>query len=333
MRPFALISVTLLAASAALAQEAVKLTFEHTDGDKNMQEVATLVRTIADIQDASVDLARKTLTLNSTPEQIKLAQWIFDQFDAPDTASSAKREFQMPGDGDNLVQLYFVKNAARAQDFQEIATTVRTVADIRRVFTYDAPHGMVLRGSADQLALAEWLIGELDQPVTSHTSAVHEYRMTGGFDHDENTVRVFYLSHTPTPQAFQEVATATRTIADIRRVFTCNAPRAMVMRSTPDAVALAAWLVDQLDTQNTGVPRKASPVYSYQAATRDEGVAIRVFFLAHAGSVDDFQKAARQVRATANIRRVLTYNGPRALVVRGTTDQLAVAAQLVKDIE
>jgi len=333
MRIIPTLAVTALITSVASGQNPTVLQFAHTEGDQNMQEIATAVRTIADIKETSVDLAHKTLTLNATPDQIKLAQWIFNQFDAPDTASRAKREFQMPGASENLVQLYFLKNAATIQDFQEIATSVRTVADIRRVFTYNAPRGLVLRGTADQLALAEWLLGELDQPVDSHTAAVHEYRMAGGFDHDEGTVRVFYLTHTPTTQAFQEVATATRTIADIRRVFTYNAARAMVVRSNPDAVALAAWLVDQLDTQNTGAPRQASPIYTYQTPYRDEGVAIRVFFLNHAGNVQDFQRAATQVRTTANIRRVFTYNGPRALVVRGTTDQLAVAEQLVKDIE
>lgn len=333
MRIIPTVAVTALISAVASGQNPTILQFVHTEGDENMQEIATAVRTIADIKDASVDLARKTLTLNGTPEQVKLAQWIFGQFDAPDTASTAKREFQMPGAGESLVRLYFLKNAATGQDFQEIATCVRTVADIRRVFTYNAPRGLVLRGTADQLSLAEWLIGELDQPVASHTAAEHEYRMAGGFDHDEGTVRIFYLTHAPTTQAFQEVATATRTIADIRRVFTYNAAKAMVVRSNPDAVALATWLVDQLDTQNTGAPRQASAVYTYQTPSQDEGVAVRVFFLNHAGSVQDFQRAATQVRTTAKIRRVFTYNGPRAMVVRGTTDQLAIAEQLVKDIE
>jgi hypothetical protein len=138
--------------------------------------------------------------------------------------------------------------------------------------------------------------------------------------------------HTATTQGFQEVATATRTIADILRVFTCNAPRAMVMRGTPDQGALAAWLIDQLDTQSTGQPRQASPIY-YTYQPKDDGTAVRVFFLNHAGSTQDFQNAAVKVRTTAHIRRVFTYNAPRALVVRGSTDQLTVAEQLVKDIQ
>lgn len=326
------IAISFLA-SIAFGQSPTVLQFVHTEGAQNMNEVGAMVRTIADIKDASVDTAQKTLTLNSGAEQIKLAQWIFDQADAPNPASPAKHEFRLSGGTENVVRLMYLHTPATAQEFQEIVTAVRTVADIRRVFTYNAPMAVVMRGSDDQIALADWLLNELDQPASAH-SALHEYLMTSGFDRNESAIRVFYLTHTPTVQDFQEVATATRTIADIRRVFTYNTPRAMIVRGTPDQITLAAWLVDQLDTMNTGQPRQASPVYhTYQPPTKDDATAVRVFFLAHAGSVADFQKAATQVRTTAQIRRVFTYNGPRALVLRGSTDQLAVAEQLVKDIQ
>jgi hypothetical protein len=329
------VAVTCLMASIASAQNTMVLSYAHTEGTQNMQEIATMIRTIADIREVSVDDAQKTLTLNSGPDQIKLAEWIFGQVDAPDTASTAKHEFRMPGDTENVVSLMYLHTPATVQEFQEVVTAVRTVADIRRVFTYNAPMAMVMRGTEDQIALGEWLVNEIDQPASAHTTAVHAYRMAAGFTRDESAIRVFYLAHTPTVQDFQEVATATRTIADIRRVFTYNAPRAMIVRGTPDQITLSAWLVDQLDTMNTGQPRQASPIYTYQTQTpyKDDGSAIRVFFLNHAGSTADFQKAAVQVRTTAQIRRVFTYNGPRALVLRGSTDQLSVAEQLVKDIQ
>jgi hypothetical protein len=329
-------AVTCLMASIASAQNSMVLRYAHTEGTQNMQEIATMIRTIADIREVSVDADQKTLTLNSGPDQIKLAEWIFGQVDAPNTASPAKHdEFRMPGDAENVVSLMYLHTPASVQEFQEVVTAVRTVADIRRVFTYNAPMAVVMRGSEDQIALGEWLVNEIDQPLSAHTASVHAYRMAAGFTRDESAIRVFYLAHTPTVQEFQEVATAVRTIADIRRVFTYNAPRAMIVRGTPDQITLSAWLVDQLDTMNTGQPRQASPIYTYQTQSplKDDGSAIRVFFLNHAGSTADFQKAAVQVRTTAQIRRVFTYNGPRALVLRGSTDQLSVAEQLVKDIQ
>ncbi len=327
----------VLLATAASGQTVANRVFQftHTEDARNKKEIETTVRTIADIKDMWINEAQTALTVYGTQDQLKLAEWMFDQLDAPDPVSKAKHEFRMPGDGENVISLMYVRTASGPRDFQEIATAVRTVADIRRVFTYNAPMALVMRGTEDQIALAEWITNELDQPAGARTPAVHEYHMTSGFVYDISDIRVFYLAHTATVQDFQEVATAVRTIADIRQVFTYNAPRALVVRSTPGGVKLAAWLVDQLDTQNTGEPRQASPVYAYQPPTqiKDEGIAVRVFFLNHAGSTDDFRKAAVQVRNTAQIRRVFTYNAPRALVLRGTTDQLTVAEQLVKDIQ
>jgi hypothetical protein len=321
-------------ASIASAQNSTVLTFAHTEGVQNMQEIATAVRTISDIKEIFVDAGAKTLKLSSGPDQLKLAEWMFGLLDSAGFAGPSMHEFQATGD-DPVVHLYFLKTPANTQAFQEVATAIRTVADIRRLFTYNAPMAMIARGNADGIALADWLVSELDQPSSAHTSAVHEYRMAAGFVRDESDIRVFYLTHTATAQEFREVATGVRTIANIRRVFTYSTPRAMVVRSAPDAVALAAWLIDQLDTQNTGQARQASPIYhTYQQLPQgDNATAVQVFFLNRAGSAEDFETAASRVGTTAHIPRVFTYNAPRALVVRGSTDQLKVAEQLVKDIQ
>ena len=65
---------------------------------------------------------------------------------------------------DEVVKVFYVTNATSVQEFQEIATAIRTVAEIRRVFTYNAQKAMVVRGTADQVALAEKLVHDLDKP-------------------------------------------------------------------------------------------------------------------------------------------------------------------------
>lgn len=65
---------------------------------------------------------------------------------------------------DEVVKTFYVTNATSAQEFQEIATAVRTVADIRRVFTYNAQKAMIVRGSVDAVELAEKMIHDLDKP-------------------------------------------------------------------------------------------------------------------------------------------------------------------------
>ena len=60
--------------------------------------------------------------------------------------------------------MFYVTNATTVQEFQEIATAMRTVTEIRRVFTYNAQKAMVVRDTADEVALAEKLVHDLDKP-------------------------------------------------------------------------------------------------------------------------------------------------------------------------
>ena len=65
---------------------------------------------------------------------------------------------------DYVVKVFYIKNATTPQELQEISTTVRSVTEIRRAFAYNAQYAIMLRGTADQIALAEKLIADLDKP-------------------------------------------------------------------------------------------------------------------------------------------------------------------------
>jgi general secretion pathway protein D len=70
-----------------------------------------------------------------------------------------RRDFE-----DDVVKVFYIKNATSVQEFQEIATAIRTVAEIRRVFTYNAQRAMIVRDTVDKVALAEKLVQDLDKP-------------------------------------------------------------------------------------------------------------------------------------------------------------------------
>ena len=70
-----------------------------------------------------------------------------------------RRDFE-----DDVVKVFYVTNATSVQEFQEIATAIRTVAEIRRVFTYNAQRAMIVRDTVDKVALAEKLVHDLDKP-------------------------------------------------------------------------------------------------------------------------------------------------------------------------
>ncbi len=47
---------------------------------------------------------------------------------------------------DMVVKVFYLKNITDVQEFQEIATAVRSVTDIRRMFTYNAQNAILVRG-------------------------------------------------------------------------------------------------------------------------------------------------------------------------------------------
>ena len=79
-------------------------------------------------------------------------------FIAQDTANK-RRDYE-----DFVVKTFYITNASTVQEFQEISTAVRTITNITRVFTVNPQKALVVRGSADAVALAEKLVHDLDKP-------------------------------------------------------------------------------------------------------------------------------------------------------------------------
>src|ERR1700733_2527473 len=76
---------------------------------------------------------------------------------------------------------FYLTHTDTVQQFQEVATVIRTIADIQQA-------------SAGKIAMSEWLFNELDTQ-TVQASVPHEYLVPGGND---DIVRLFYLTQTPT---------------------------------------------------------------------------------------------------------------------------------------
>ncbi len=65
---------------------------------------------------------------------------------------------------DYVVKVFYLQNITTTQELQEIAVSIRSVTDIRRLFTYNAQNAILVRATADQVALAEKLLQDLDKP-------------------------------------------------------------------------------------------------------------------------------------------------------------------------
>jgi hypothetical protein len=322
--------VFALSACAAFGQDTARVFhLHHIDQTQDLNEFTTLVRAISDISQVSTDAAQKTLSVRGTASQVAIAEFLFTELDRQTVPDSVTQEFRVSNNADDVVRIFFAPYTATVQQFQEIATTVRTIAEIRRVFTYNTPRALAVRGTADQVAAAAFIVHELDQPADAKRTSNREYQMIDPANHGETAVQIFYLPYTATIQQFQEVATLVRTIGEIRRVFTYNSNRALIVRGTPAQMALTAWMVNELG--NPMSPGASSPIYRYPGNDRNGEDLVRVFHVINVPTVAAFQKLATQVRTTTQMRRVFTCNEPMALAVRGNEAQLARAEQMLQD--
>jgi general secretion pathway protein D len=65
---------------------------------------------------------------------------------------------------EQVMKVFYLNNVNQPQELQEILTTVRSVADLQRLFVYNAQNAIIARGEADRIALAEKIINDLDKP-------------------------------------------------------------------------------------------------------------------------------------------------------------------------
>jgi malonyl CoA-acyl carrier protein transacylase len=128
-------------------------------------------------------------------------------------------------------------------DFQEINLVIRTITRARRLFTYNAPRAVIVRGTAEQIALADWLFNELSQPANPQNTGPHEYRLATASD---EVVGVF-LTDAQTPQRLQEISMQIRSVAKDPNTMPYNAPRAIVVRGTTAQIARAGLVIKEQD--------------------------------------------------------------------------------------
>jgi len=224
---------------------------------------------------------------------------------------------------ENQEQVFQFAHIEGAPNLQEAATVIRMIGAFRYASLDTVQRSLTLRGTAGQIALGEWLVHELDQPDQS--TAIHEYRSL----RNDDEVRVFRLAHVQAAPDFQEVVTLLRTIGDMTRLFGYKAQRAIVLRGTREQIALAAWLLEELDQSENRQDIDQTP-HEYRLSSGPENV-VRVIFLKGGGTTRDIPATVTQLRAATGIHYLFAHNASRALALRGTAEQIALAQRLIQE--
>jgi len=72
--------------------------------------------------------------------------------------SNKRRDYQ-----EEVVQTFYLTNTTTPQELQEVATAIRGLTDIRRVFAVPSMNALLLRGPVDKVALAEKVVNDIDK--------------------------------------------------------------------------------------------------------------------------------------------------------------------------
>src|SRR5882762_10049579 len=309
---------TALAASVAAAQTTRVFHLIQNETADQMFQIATLIRSTGGIQQIWADDLQRTVSVTGTSAELDMAAWYVKQLDLATPPPSPQ---DYPVGNDDTVRMFFLVHVSTSQQLQEIVTNLRAIIDIKRLFIYDTLHALAVRGTGSQNAMATWLVNQLDQPIGVPSPAPNDYALSG-----DDVTHVFNLSNPRVPMETQEMVTLIRSVADIQRIFTYNARKTIVVRTSPDRMALTAWLVKQLD-RPAGTP---SVTVQYTLPSGPDNI-VGVFYLPNP-SRERLNKAATQVRTTARVQRLFTYGTLGALAVRGTVGQVATAEKVIEEM-
>ena len=137
--------------------------------------------------------------------------------------------------------------------------------------------------------------------------------------------QIFTFAHLSTPQDFQNMANAVRTIVGIQQESIDAESKSISVTGTEAQLALGAWLFQALDVAPPDGPKSQE----YDVAASPDDV-VRVFYLSAAS------RAPRPMQEIVNVLRVITdavrvYQIPEAwaICLRGASAQAATAAWLV----
>src|SRR6266849_6599730 len=138
------------------------------------------------------------------------------------------------------------------EDSKVIYETVGKLAGINVLFDPDYTSRRVrieLNGVTleDALEIISFETKTFWRPVTPNTIFVAQDNPAKRKELEQNVIKTFYLSNLSQPTELQDVVNAMRTILEVSRIQQLPSQGAIVVRGTPDQMALAQKLVDDLD--------------------------------------------------------------------------------------
>jgi general secretion pathway protein D len=143
-------------------------------------------------------------------------------------------------------------NLTMSNDAKIVFETIAKLAGLTVIFDPDFParrittelNNVTLQQALDIVSLeskAFW------KPVTENIIFVIPDQPAKRRDYEENVVRTFYLSNTVQAQDLTEIVTGLRQLLDLKRIQQLNAQNAIVIRDSPDKLAVVEKIIQDID--------------------------------------------------------------------------------------
>ncbi len=144
-------------------------------------------------------------------------------------------------------------------------------ADYRQDMNASKPLSIELNNSTleDALDYLATMTKTFWKPLSPNTIFVTTDNQQKRREYQDYAVKVFYLQNATTPQELTEITTTLRTVAEIRKLFQVTSLNAIIVKGTPDEIALAEKLVNDLDKPRAEVVVDVVVMEANRAKTRD----------------------------------------------------------------
>jgi general secretion pathway protein D len=168
-------------------------------------------------------------------------------------------------------------NLKMSNDAKIVYDTIGKLAGLTVIYDPDFParrittelNNVTLEQALDIVSLeskAFW------KPVTENIIMVVPDQPQKRRDYEEQLVKTFYLSNTVQPQDLTEIVTGLRQLLDLKRIQQLNSQNAIIVRDTPDKLALAEKMIKDIDKAKPEVIIQVEVLEARLDRLRDLGV-------------------------------------------------------------
>jgi len=219
-----------------------------------LREAGKLQEALAEFQKA----AQIDPSLFSAQQELKRTQQMINesvnpQPQAAGPPSTLQRKIRDAGGPVELAAISNVPITTKlTEDSKVIYQTIGQLAGVNVLFDPDYTsrrikvelNGVTLEEALEITALESKTFW---RPVTGNTIFVAQDNPAKRKELEQSVLKTFYLSNLSQPTELQDVVNAIRAVLDVQRVQQLLSQNALVVRGTPDQIALAEKLVEDLD--------------------------------------------------------------------------------------